>query len=190
VPDANSVWQVEGEPKLTPATPVTLHFANDRGLKFERTIAVDANYMFTVEDRVSNVSGEPVSLAAYGRATRYGTPEISGFFILHEGLIGVTGEEGLQEIDYDDLQEQKSIQPGKSTDGWLGFTDKYWAVALVPPAGQGFQPRYAYFDSGASRYQADYLTDSFVLQPGESRSLTTRVFAGAKQVDLIDAYEQ
>jgi YidC/Oxa1 family membrane protein insertase len=190
VPDASTIWSVDGEPVLTPDSPVTLYFVNDQGLRFERRISVDSEYMFTIEDQVVNESGNAVALSAYGRATRYGLPEISGFFILHEGLIGVTGEEGLQEIDYDDLQDARTIEPGKSSDGWLGFTDKYWAVALVPPTQRSFQPRYAYFDGAASRFQADYLTDSIVLQPNASESFTTQVFAGAKQVSVIDAYEE
>ncbi|MBI1622686.1 membrane protein insertase YidC [Aquamicrobium zhengzhouense] len=190
VPGPSTVWTLEGEQKLTPSTPVKLTFTNDRGLTFTRTIAVDGNYMFTISDSVANAGEAAVSLSGYGRIARIGTPATEGFFILHEGLIGVTGTEGLQEIDYSDLAEKRQIQPGKSEDGWLGITDKYWAVAMVPSGAQPFQPRYAYFDDGGIRYQADYLTDPIVVSPGQAHTLETMVFAGAKETAKIDAYEE
>src|SRR5690606_40684818 len=124
---------------LTPSTQVQLAFTNDAGVTFRRVIAVDADYMFTIPDTVSNAGAEPFTLSKYGRVTRFEKPRVEGIYVLHEGLIGVTGQEGLQEIDYSEIEEDRQIRPGKSTDGWLGITDKYWAVALVPPAGQPFQ---------------------------------------------------
>lgn len=190
LPGPETVWTAEGDAKLTPATPVTLTFANETGLTFTRTVAVDNDYLFTVSDSIANQGGEAVSLSNYGRVARLGTPHVAGFYILHEGLIGVTGEEGLQEIDYSDLAEKRQIVPGKSSDGWLGITDKYWAVALVPSAAQAFQPRYAYFDDGRVRYQADFLGDPVQLAAGETRNVETLVFAGAKETTKIDAYEE
>jgi len=188
VPGADTLWTVEGEARLTPSTPVTLTYTNENGLTFTRTIAVDNDYMFTVADRVENASGEPVTLSGYGRLQRIGTPHIEGFFILHEGLIGVTGTEGLQEIDYSELAEKGEIRPGKSENGWLGITDKYWAAAMVPSSRQAFQPRYAYFSGDRIRYQADFLTDPITVEPGSAETLETLVFAGAKETAKIDAY--
>ncbi len=189
LPGPQTVWTVEGEPVLTPETPVTLTFTNEAGLTFERTIAVDANYMFTFSDRVVNAGTAPVALSNYGRITRINTPRIEGFFILHEGLIGVTGTEGLQEIGYSTVAEDRVIAPSRSSDGWLGITDKYWAVAMVPRAGADFQPRYSYADDGRVRYQADFLTDQITVAPGASASVENLVFAGAKEVDQVDGYE-
>jgi len=190
VPRADTQWTVEGTPTLTPATPVTLTFTNDKGLTFKRTIAVDADYMFTVSDTVTNAGTAAVSLASYGRVTRFDKPTHASIYVLHEGLIGVTGEEGLQEIDYSDVEESKTVKPGKSTDGWLGITDKYWAAALVPSAKQAFQPSFNYFDNERSRYQADFLTDPISVEAGQSTTVETLVFAGAKEVEKIDAYEK
>jgi YidC/Oxa1 family membrane protein insertase len=191
LPGADTVWTVEGNQTLTPTTPVTLVFTNDKGLTFRRTIAVDSDYMFTVSDTVTNAGGVPVSLYNYGRVMRFGKPATASIYVLHEGLIGVTGEEGLQEIDYSDVEEAKQIKPGKSTDGgWLGITDKYWAVAMVPSSAQPFQPGYAYFDdNGRPRYRADFVTDAITVAPGASATVETRVFAGAKEVGKIQAYE-
>ena len=188
VPGPDTVWSVQGAASLTPATPVTLTYTNETGLTFTRTVAVDNNYLFTVSDQIANDGAGAVALSGYGRIARIGTPNIEGFFILHEGLIGVTGTEGLQEIDYSELAEKRLIQPGKSEDGWLGITDKYWAAALVPPGAQPFQPRYAFFDDTRIRYQADYLTDPIMIEPGQPRTVETLVFAGAKETAVIDAY--
>ncbi|RLP23910.1 membrane protein insertase YidC [Mesorhizobium sp. YM1C-6-2] len=190
LPGPETVWTVEGEQTLTPTTPVTLAFTNEKGLTFRRTIAVDSDYMFTVSDTVTNDGGAPVSLHNYGRIMRFGKPTTASIYVLHEGLIGVTGEEGLQEIDYSQIEEDREIKPGKSSDGWLGITDKYWAVAMVPSGAQPFQPGYAYFDdNGRPRYRADFVTDAITIAPGESATVETRVFAGAKEVGKIQAYE-
>jgi YidC/Oxa1 family membrane protein insertase len=189
VPGPDTVWTVEGNSKLTPATPVTLAYTNDKGLTFRRTIAVDADYMFTVSDTVTNSGAAPVSLMNYGRVTRFDKPSTASIYVLHEGLIGVTGEEGLQEIDYSTIEEDRLIVPGKSTDGWLGITDKYWAVTLVPSGKQPFQPRFGYFDEGRSRYQSDFLTNAITVPAGQSATVETLVFAGAKETATVDAYE-
>jgi YidC/Oxa1 family membrane protein insertase len=190
LPGPETVWTSEAGATLTPSTPVVLTYENERGLTFTRTIAVDSDYMFTFSDAVTNGAGEPVSLTNYGRIQRVGTPKIEGIYVLHEGLIGVTGEEGLQEIDYSQLAEDRQIVPGKSSDGWLGITDKYWAVAMVPSGREAFQPRYAYFDTdGRVRYQADYSSDPVSVAAGDTQTFETRVFAGAKETAKIDAYE-
>ncbi|UUP18484.1 membrane protein insertase YidC [Nitratireductor thuwali] len=189
VPGPDTVWSAPENAVLTPDSPVTLTYENDRGLTFRRTIAIDEDYLFTVSDTVENAGGAPVELRTYGRTTRFGEPETSGIYILHEGLIGVTGEEGLQEISYSEAKEDGRIVPGMSSNGWLGITDKYWAVAMVPRAGKDFQPRFAYFDDQRSRYQADFLTQPLSVAPGGSTTVDTLVFAGAKEVGVINAYE-
>ncbi|HEV7417142.1 MAG TPA: membrane protein insertase YidC, partial [Tianweitania sediminis] len=191
LPNGETQWQVEGaNAQLTPSTPVTLVYDNGQGLVFRRTVSVDNNYMFTVSDTVTNNSGEPVSLAGYGRVTRFDKPLTAAAYVLHEGLIGVTGEEGLQEHNYSSLEDDKQFVPGKSTNGWLGITDKYWATALVPSGKQPFQPRYAYFEGARPSYQSDFLSDATTIAPGQSSTNETLVFAGAKVVQTINAYAE
>jgi YidC/Oxa1 family membrane protein insertase len=189
-PDADTAWTVEGNPTLTPATPVALTWSNDKGLAFKRTISVDEDYMFTVSDTVTNSGATAAALHNYGYVRRYDKPLHATSYVLHEGLIGVTGEEGLQEITYSTIEEEKQILPGKSTDGWLGITDKYWAVTLVPSGKQPFQPRFSHFSDGRPRFQADFLSDAIPVGPGQSATTETLVFAGAKEVATIDAYEK
>ena len=189
VPGPNTVWSVTGNPVLTPTDPVVLQYDNGKGLTFERTVSVDDGYLFTISDRVNNATSTDINLAPYGRITRFQKPETQSIYVLHEGMIGVTGEESLQELDYSDVEDDKEIKPSKSEDGWLGITDKYWAAVLVPKSGQPFQPRYSYFSDGVPRYQVDFLSDPVSIKAGQSTTLDTLVFAGAKQVSKITEYE-
>jgi YidC/Oxa1 family membrane protein insertase len=190
VPGPDTVWTPEGNQTLTPSTPVTLAWTNDKGLTFKRTIKVDDAYMFTVSDTVSNAGTAPVSLSSYGRVTRFDKPTHPSIYVLHEGLIGFTTADGLQEWKYAAIEKDKQSKLVKSTDGWLGITDKYWAVALVPAAGSTpFLPRFAYFEDGRPRYQSDFLTDTVAVPAGQSATIETMVFAGAKEVAKLNAYE-
>src|SRR5262249_3330479 len=143
VPGPGTVWKVEGNPTLTPSSPVTLTYTNDNGVTFKRTISVDDEYMFKVTDTVTNGSAQPISVSSYGRVTRFDKPTTASTYVLHEGLIGVTGKEGLSEIKYSAIEKARQVKPGMSTDGWLGITDKYWAVAMVPSGKQPFQPTFS-----------------------------------------------
>ncbi len=194
VPGPDTVWRAEGNATLTPATPVTLSFTNDKGLTFKRTFSVDNDYMFTVSDTVQNSGAAAVSLFNYGRVTRFDKPLVASTYVLHEGLIGFTGTEGLQEHKYASIESDKQVKPGKSTDGWLGITDKYWAVTLVPTEKQPFQPNYSYFEFNtgphAHSYQADFLSDAISVAPGQSTTIESEIFAGAKEVGKINAYAE
>ncbi|CCV03877.1 Inner membrane protein oxaA [Mesorhizobium metallidurans STM 2683] len=190
VPGSDTVWKVDGNATLTPASPVTLTYSNDKGLTFKRTFSVDNDYMFTVSDTVQNSGAAAVSLFNYGRVTRFDKPAVASIYVLFEGLIGFTGEEGLQEHKYASIEKDREFKPGKSTDGWLGITDKYWAVTLVPTEKQPFQPRYAYFEDGRPRYQSDFLTDPINVDAGQSATVETAVFAGAKEVGKINSYAE
>ena len=124
----------------SPTTPAVLKWDNGEGLTFRRTIAVDDHYLFTIKDDVSNVGNAPVTLYPFALISRHGTPQVSGYYILHEGLIGYL--DGLQEYAYKKIDEAKSVN-FKATNGWLGMTDKYWASALLPDTSAQLQARLA-----------------------------------------------
>ena len=187
VPGPTTDWQHVSGDELVANGSIVLEWTNDRGIRFERTISLDDKYMFTIADSVTNGSGEAVELAPYGRIARFGIPEIEGFFILHEGLVGVIGEEGLQEIDYDDLQDSREITYSRTTGGWLGVTDKYWATALVPQA--SFKPTYSYRDTGQALFQADFVGEGQLIQPGSTANYSSNLFAGAKSTEIVDGYQ-
>jgi YidC/Oxa1 family membrane protein insertase len=189
VPGAETVWTVEGNTALTPDKPVTLSFANDKGLTFKRTISVDPLYMFKISDAVTNAGGSPVSLSSYGRATRFGKPALASIYVLHEGLVGYVSSAKLLEWTYSAIEDDKEVKPEKAAEGWVGITDKYWAAALIPSTKQPFQPRFSYFDDGRQRYQSDFISDPVTIAPGASANVENMFFAGAKKVDAINGYE-
>ncbi|HYD32299.1 MAG TPA: membrane protein insertase YidC [Azospirillaceae bacterium] len=186
VPDANTVWTVQGG-QLTPDSPVILSWNNGQGLTFERIVAVDKNYMFTVNQHVQNDSGQPVALHAYALISRHNTPQTAGFYILHEGPLGVV-DGTLKEFKYSDLQGETSKE-FKSTGGWLGITDKYWLVSLAPEQKAPVSARFLHtVRDNQDRYQVDYLGDAVTVKPGETGGTSWHMFAGAKQVRLLDTY--
>jgi len=124
LPGPDTEWKQEGSGALGVGQPVTLAYDNGAGLQFRRTIAVDEKYLFTVTDEVANKGTAPVTLFPYSLISRHGTPHTLGYYILHEGLIGVLGDHGLQEITYADVEKKKEM-PFDVTNGWLGITDKY-----------------------------------------------------------------
>ncbi len=132
MPDRDTVWKQDGANALTPSTPVTLSWSNGQGLTFKRTISIDDKYLFTVKDEVSNVGDSPVTLYPFGLISRHGTPPVSGYYILHEGLIGVLGEQGLQEYGYKKMDDAKVVE--FKVPSWLGITDILGARCCEPKA--------------------------------------------------------
>ena len=198
LPQSNTVWHVEGENnKLTPATPVTLVYTNEKGLTFHRKISVDEHYMFVIEDSITNNSGAPITLSPYARVARAAPPEhASATYLLHEGMIGVMGDNGLETEKYSGLEKLKPDEKGEkkmvydtSKGGWVGITDKYWAVAAIPPQGEEFTGRFIYFDNLNMHYQSDLVGKALSIGNGETRSLTNHLFAGAKRVEIINHYQ-
>ena len=165
--------------------PVTLTFDNGAGLIFRRTIAVDDHYLFTLKDEVANKSGNPVTLFPYALISRHGTPKVQGYYILHEGLIGVIGDQGLQEETYKKIDEKKSVS-WDATNVWLGITDKYWAATLLPDTDAKVRARFSAAESGGlNTYQTDYLLQPQTIAPGSTGSADARLFAGAKEVSVV-----
>ncbi|RVQ43700.1 membrane protein insertase YidC [Sinorhizobium medicae] len=189
VPGPQTVWTLSGGDKLTPSTPVTLSYTNDKGITFTRTISVDDRYMFEVVDSIKNDAAAAVSLSSYGRVTRFNKPSTPSIYVLHEGFVGVAGEHGLQEVGYSDVEDEEPVEPGKSTGGWLGITDKYWAATIVPPQDTPFDIRFSHFADGRPRYQSDYKSDAVTVAPGQSAEVKNLIFAGAKEVPVVDNYE-
>ncbi|MBA5776204.1 membrane protein insertase YidC [Stappia sp. F7233] len=189
LPGPDTRWSAPEGAALAPGKPVTLTWDNGAGLVFSRTFEIDENYLFTVTQQVENRTGQAVRLYPYGLITRHGTPETAGFYILHEGMIGVFGDEGLSEVNYGDLAEDGEVKPEKVDQGWLGITDKYWAATLIPTPGETFQPRFSYV-AGADNFQADYLGNPIEIAAGASGTISSSLFAGAKQKSLLDAYQE
>ena len=185
LPGPDTVWKQEGSGALGVDHPVTLSYDNGAGLIFRRSIAVDEHYLFTIKDEVENKSESPVTLFPYALISRHGTPKTLGYYILHEGLIGVMGDQGEQEETYKKIDDKKT-ETWDATDAWLGFTDKYWATALLPDTDAKVHARFSASESGGQKtYQTDYLLEPQTVAPGATGTADARLFAGAKEVSVV-----
>jgi YidC/Oxa1 family membrane protein insertase len=185
VPGADTVWKQQGSGALSIDHPVTLTYDNGQGLVFTRTISIDDHYMFGIKDSVANKGSAAVTLFPYGLISRHGTPPTLGYYILHEGLIGVMGDHGEQTETYKKMQEAKS-QSWDATNVWLGFTDKYFAATLVPQIDAKVRARFSGDNvNGLETYQTDYLAQPVTIAPGATGADDTRLFAGAKEISVV-----
>ena len=185
MPGPETLWKQQGAGTLGAGHPVTLIYDNGQGLVFTRTIAVDDHYLFTIKDEVANNSGNPVTLFPYALISRHGTPQVQGYYILFEGLIGVMGDQGLQEEAYKKIEDKKSVT-WDVTNAWLGITDKYWAATLLPDTDAKVRARFSAGEAGELKtYQTDYLLQPQTIAPGATGSANARLFAGAKEVSVV-----
>ncbi len=185
MPGPDTVWKQDGSGALGVDHPIVLTYDNGTGLNFRRTIAVDDHYLFTIKDQVENKGGSPVTLFPYALISRHGAPKVLGYYILHEGLIGVMGDQGLQEVTYKKIEDKKT-ESWEATDVWLGFTDKYWATALLPDTDAKVHARFSSGEAGGQKtYQTDYLLDPQTIAPGAIGTANARLFAGAKEVSVV-----
>jgi YidC/Oxa1 family membrane protein insertase len=185
MPGPDTVWTQQGTGTLGVDHPVALTYDNGAGLVFRRIIAVDDHYLFTIRDQVQNKSTSPVTLFPYALISRHGTPKVQGYYILHEGLIGVMGDQGEQEETYKKIEDKKD-EHWDVTNAWLGFTDKYWATALLPDPDAKVHARFSAGEAGGQKtYQTDYLLDPQTVASGATGSVNARLFAGAKEVSVV-----
>lgn len=196
VPGANTQWTLAAGETLTPSTPVTLEWTSPAGLTFTRTISVDEQFMFSVKDNVQNTSSTEQRLAPYGMIARHGEPlDLQNFFVLHEGVVGRTDGE-LIETKYKAIRDLPVVQREAAqaevheatTDGWIGFTDKYWMTTLIPEQGQPFTTVEKYVPS-ADIYTTETRQPVMTVAPGATIETSARVFAGAKEWATIRHYQ-
>jgi YidC/Oxa1 family membrane protein insertase len=187
LPGDDTLWTAATPGPLTQSSPVTLTYDNGKGLKFTRTISVDDKYMFSVDDKVENTGSDPATIYPYALVSRHGIPPTKSYYILHEGLIGVV-DDGLEQITYKKAAENPP-QTFKSKEGWLGITDKYWAAVVIPEHDKPFVAKFSGSQGDSQeRFQADYLMDGVTVAPGQTAETKGHVFAGAKEVHLVDSY--
>jgi YidC/Oxa1 family membrane protein insertase len=183
-PSADTVWTASS-PVLVPGKPVTLDAANATGQRFRIEIAVDENYMFTVRQTVANNGTAPVPVATYGLINRIGVFKDPDTWTVQIGPMSAHNGKADYGINFSHVDE--GPQRFTTTQGWLGFTDKYWLTALVPDQAQPFDGQ---FRAGANKaYQADYAINPKLLPVGQQVTQTSHFFAGAKEVNTLDRYE-
>ena len=182
LPNNKTEWSIVGNSKLTPNNPVTLKWTNDKQITFLKTIELDEKFLFKVKQQIKNDGNNIYDFYPYAQIVRNKKPKVLGFYILHEGFIGVFDEE-LKEEDYKDIEEKKFT--ANSYSGWLGITDKYWITAIVPEKNRNFKSEFIY----DKNYRANFIqTEPIQSSPNQTISSEIRVFTAAKEVDVIDSY--
>ena len=184
IPNSDSVWSVIGNNKLTNQSPIKLSWSNKQGITFEKEISLDDRYLFSIKQSVINSTSNNYDFYSYGQIIRNSIPEISNFYILHEGLIATLDDELIEE-DYDDIQEKKFSRTSQK--GWLGIGDKYWITSLIPPRNKEFKTTFDY----KKKFRANFIaTEPLELQGNSRVEEKLQVIVAAKRVDIIDGYAQ
>jgi len=184
IPNAQTNWSVSGNSKLTDQSPVKLTWSNNQGITFEKEISLDDQFLFTIKQRVINSSDKAYDFYSYGQIIRNKIPEISNFYILHEGLIADLDDELIEE-DYDDIQEKKFTKTAQK--GWLGIGDKYWITSLIPPSGKEFKTTFDY----KNKFRANFVsTEPLELGKNSTIEDQMQVIVAAKRVEIIDGYAE
>ena len=184
IPNSNSIWKVSGNNKLTDQSPIKLSWTNDQGITFEKEIALDDKYLFSIKQSVINPTDKKYDFYTYGQIIRNEMPDISNFYILHEGLVATLDDELIEE-DYDDIQEKKFSRTAQK--GWLGIGDKYWVTSLIPPREKEFKTTFDYKD----KFRANFVsTEPLELNENSLIEETLQIIVAAKRVDVIDGYAE
>ena len=184
VPNAQTVWQIEGNNKLTPNRPVNLVWENDLGIKFQKKISLDNQYLFTIDQSITNSTNNKYDFYSYGQIIRKTAPEVTNFYILHEGFQAVLDDELIEE-DYDDIQEKKFSR--NASQGWLGIGDKYWITSIIPPENKSFKTTFDY----KKKFRANYIsTEGIEAGPNDTIEEEIRIIVAAKRVKTIDGYAE
>ncbi|MCC3861413.1 membrane protein insertase YidC [Pseudemcibacter aquimaris] len=188
-PDANSVWSAN-KATLGAGETVTFTWDNGEGVIFNRDVALDNDYMFTVTQRVQNNSQTTLGMATYGRVFREGRSGAQPLFILHEGPIRV-GEDGKEEIAYEDLEDDTYERQEVSNGGWAGITDKEWMVAVIPDQSEDFVTNISRTEqNGGEQFHVNFATNGVSVAPGVTFERSSRFFAGAKEIELLEQYTE
>ena len=188
LPNANTIWK-SNRSTISPSQPAVLTWDNGNGIIFKKTISLDEEYMFNIEQTIINNTSEEIKIYPYGLINRTGLPKLSGLFILHEGPIGVMNDR-VKEIDYDDLEDNNKISE-KSKTGWIGITDKYWLAALIPNQSSSFEGHFQSFSRGAGiKFQTSYLGPQITIPSNKQESYSSQFYIGAKEVPILDKHEE
>ena len=184
LPNSKTLWEIEGNKKLTPNSSIKLSWKNNQNIKFTKEISIDNQYLFDIKQTIENKSDKTYNFYPYGQIIRNIAPEVTNFYILHEGLIGVFDDQ-LVEEDYDDIEEKKySIN---ANTGWLGITDKYWIASLIPENGKSFRSDFDY----KNKFRANFIeTDATEIGANEIKTNSIRAIVAAKEVNVVDGYAE
>jgi len=184
LPNSKTFWSIKENNKLSPNNPIKLTWSNKQGIEFQKNIKIDNQFLFTIDQKIINNSEKTYDFYPYGQIIRNKAPQVTNFYILHEGLIGVFDEQLIEE-DYEDIKEKKFSQ--NATSGWLGITDKYWITTLIPEKNKEFRVDFDF----KNKFKANFIeTKALEVNKNSSNSNQIKIIIAAKEVDAIDGYAE
>lgn len=188
LPSSDTIWSADRQ-DLKPGEELNLSWTNEDNVKFIINVTLDEDYMFTIKQSVINNSNKIISISPYGLINRNYVEHQKAVQILHQGPIGSFNGR-LEDITFDDVKEKRNIPINSNQIDWIGISDKYWLSAFIPDQQLTYKPSFSHSNKNASnRYQVDFIGNANIVEPGASLVVTSRLFTGAKKVDLLDKYE-
>ncbi len=201
LPGLETGWTIIEGDMLSIGSPVTLRYESPEGLVFTRLIELDDQYMFTITDTVENTGNLSRSIRPFGQVRKYGDPtrlpkdatpmdkrKLRGSFVSHQGVIGAIDGKGVK-YNYKKIRKGGGVDAG--TGGWIGFTSKYWLTAIIAPSDEVLESKSRMFrsSSGEDVFEASLLGSAREIAPGTKTIVQMRLFAGAKEVDILQTYQ-
>ena len=183
-PNNKTVWKIEGNNKLTPNSPVRLAWTNNNNISFEKIISLDDKFLFNIEQKIINNSEKTYNFYPYGQVIRNTAPQVTNFYILHEGLLGVFDGE-LVEKDYEDIEDKSYSK--NADEGYVSIVDKYWVASIIPEKNKSFRADFDY----KNKFKASFIENKpTIVGANETKSNNFKVIVAAKEVGIIDGYAE
>ena len=189
VPGPQTLWTATGS-ALTPASPVTLTWTNPTGQTFRIDYSIDQDYLITAKQSLINRGAAPVTAATFAYINRLGAPtdpHEKSSWTNHIGPMGVFDGKSITDWDYDDIAAAPGAMVKFDNTRWLGFTDKYWLAAVIPGATEVASA--AMLKTSGDEYQTIFSRPNQIVAAGKVSSATSRLFAGAKETNLLSEYQ-
>ena len=183
-PNNKTVWKIEGNNKLTPNSPIRLTWTNNNNISFEKIISLDDKFLFNIEQKIINNSEKTYNFYPYGQVIRNTAPQVTNFYILHEGLLGVFDGE-LVEKDYEDIEDKSYSK--NADEGYVSIVDKYWVASIIPEKNKSFRADFDY----KNKFKASFIENKpTIVGANETKSNKFKVIVAAKEVGIIDGYAE
>src|SRR3569623_1336479 len=184
LPDQITRWLAAGD-MLAPGRPVTLSWDNGAGQVFHVTFGIDDQYMLTAQQSFEIHGAAPVVVRPFASVARTSDTASVDTWNVHSGPIGAFNGSVSFGTDYKDIGAQPLKSEGRTD--WIGFTDIYWLSALLPQSGASTESEFLSPGNAVSR--ADVLYQPVTVPAGGTVGRSTKLFAGAKESDVLAAYQ-
>ena len=187
LPNKDTLWTVEGNQELNQNTPITLTWNNGQGVKFSYVISLDDNYLFDIKQTIENNSGHEITVYPYGLFSKSILNEQNSRSVVHEGFTGIIDGD-LKEIRYNELDAEKEPETFETTGGWISLTDRYWFSAFI--FNDTYKAKVTLRKTNDNTFQLDFKGLPMQIQSGSSASFSSQMYAGAKEIKLLDKYSE